>query len=120
MAFDVFRLRERVVQEYSDYVESFIHIRDKRIEDYVRRELDKGELWPDAVLQLNPAYEPGPTLRELAAQGKIVSDAARFFGEGLRLYRHQEEALGAAASGEGYIVSTGTGSGKSLTYLVPI
>src|SRR5262249_24343162 len=38
----------------------------------------------------------------------------------LQLHRHQAEALAAAKRGENYIVSTGTGSGKSLTYLVPI
>jgi hypothetical protein len=32
MAFDVFALRDRVVDEYRDYVESFIHILDPRIE----------------------------------------------------------------------------------------
>ena len=28
MPFDVFRLRDRVVQEYRDYVESFVHVLD--------------------------------------------------------------------------------------------
>jgi ATP-dependent helicase YprA (DUF1998 family) len=35
-------------------------------------------------------------------------------------YRHQAEAIAAAGKDEPYIVSTGAGSGKSLTYLVPI
>ena len=120
MAFDVFALRDRVVGEYRDYVESFIHILDDRIEGYVRDKLAEGELWPDAVLQLNPAYEPGRTLSELADQGVIAAETTRFFGEDLRLYRHQEEAIAAAGRDEPYIVSTGTGSGKSLTYLIPI
>ena len=71
-------------------------------------------------MQLNPAYEPGPTLGELAARGDLHPGTARFFGEGLRLYRHQEEAIRAAQRGGPVIVSTGTGSGKSLAYLVPI
>src|SRR5271169_905349 len=120
MPFDVFRLREHVVQEYRDYVESFVHVLDPRIATFVRERLAEGELWPEAVLQLNPAYEPGPTLGELAASGAISSDTARFFGPNLRLHRHQAEALAAAGHGDNYIVSTGTGSGKSLTYLVPI
>jgi ATP-dependent helicase YprA (DUF1998 family) len=86
----------------------------------VRQRLAEGQLWPEAVLQLNPAYEQGPTLGELAASGAILADTARFFGPGLRLHRHQTEALAAARRGDDYIVSTGTGSGNSLTYLVPI
>jgi ATP-dependent helicase YprA (DUF1998 family) len=120
MPFDVFRLREHVVREYRNYVESFVHVLDPRIDQFVRERLAEGELWPEAVLQLNPAYEPGPTLGELAASGAITASTARFFGPGLRLHRHQSEALAAAGRGDNYIVSTGTGSGKSLTYLVPI
>lgn len=120
MAFDVFALRDRVVQEYHDYFESFVNVRDEEIHRFVRARLHDGELWPDAVLQLNPAYEPGPTLGELAEQGAITHETARFFGPRLRLYRHQLEALEIALRGEPYVVSTGTGSGKSLTYLIPI
>jgi hypothetical protein len=120
MPFDVFRLREHVVQEYRNYVESFIHVLDRRIHAFVRERLAEGELWPEAVLQLNPAYEQGETLGQLAGRGDILAETARFFGPELRLHRHQAEALAAARRGDNYLVSTGTGSGKSLTYLVPI
>jgi len=117
---DVFGLRDRVVGEYRDYVESFVNILDEGIANFVHRRLDDGELWPDAVLQLNPAYLPGPTLGELADAGTITPQTARFFGRDLRLHRHQQEALETALRDQSYVVSTGTGSGKSLTYLVPI
>jgi ATP-dependent helicase YprA (DUF1998 family) len=117
---DVFALRERVVEEYRDYFESFVNILDPRIDSFVRERLAQGELWPPAVLQLNPAYEAGDTLAALAERGAILPETARFFGRSLRLHRHQQDALEIAARGEPYVVSTGTGSGKSLTYLVPI
>ncbi len=120
MPFDVFGLRDHVVRDYRDYVESFINIRDKRIEGFVDGVLDAGELWPDAVLQLNPAFESGPTLGELAAKGIIGDGTARFFGPNIRLHRHQAEAIAAATARKHFVVSTGTGSGKSLAYLVPI
>jgi ATP-dependent helicase YprA (DUF1998 family) len=120
LAFDVFALRDRVVEEYREYFESFVNILDPRIEAFVRAKLAEGELWPDAVLQLNPAYAPGPTLGELATSGTVTPETARYFGEAIRLYQHQLEAIEIARRGEPYIVSTGTGSGKSLTYLIPI
>ncbi len=120
MALDVFELRERVVGEYKDYVESFVNVFDGRIDEFVRQRLDEGELWPDAVLQLNPAFEMDQTLRELAASGAVTPETAQFFGEDLRLFRHQREAIDIAQRDESYVVTTGTGSGKSLTYLVPI
>lgn len=120
MPFDGFRLRDRVVDDYRDYVQSFIHILDDRLEAYVEERLAGGRLWPEAVLQLNPSYRPGPTLGELAPDRVIRDETARFFGHDLRLHRHQHEALQRAQAQKPYLVSTGTGSGKSLTYLLPI
>ena len=117
---DVFKLREEVVKEYREYVSSFINILDPRVDEFVRGRLKEGELWPDPALQLNPAYQPAESLGELAAQSIIQEETASFFGHHIRLYRHQREALDAARRGDNYVVTTGTGSGKSLTYLVPI
>jgi ATP-dependent helicase YprA (DUF1998 family) len=120
VAFDVFGLRDRVVAEYREYFESFVNIRDERIEEFVKDLLDKGEAWPDAVLQLNPAFVKGASLGELASQGVIIPETARFFGPKFRLHKHQEDALRIALKGESYVVTTGTGSGKSWTYLIPL
>ena len=120
MALDVFNLRERVVGEYRDYVRSFINVHDDRIDEFVSRRLEEGELWPDAVLQLNPAFEVDQPLGKLAAGGVLTPETARFFGDGLRLFRHQREAIDIGLRGESCVITTGTGSGKSLTYLVPI
>ena len=120
MALDVFQLRESVVDEYRGYVESFVQVLDDRIEKFVSCRLDEGELWPDAVLQLNPAFEMDQSLRNLADDNLILPETARFFGNDLKLFRHQREAIDIALGGESYVVTTGTGSGKSLTYLVPI
>ena len=55
MGLDIFPLRERVVGEYRSYAESFVHILDQRLDRFVREKLAEGRLWPEAVLQLNPA-----------------------------------------------------------------
>ncbi|MCZ7534451.1 MAG: DEAD/DEAH box helicase [Acidimicrobiia bacterium] len=36
------------------------------------------------------------------------------------LYRHQVDAIHQARNGHNYVLTTGTGSGKSLAYMVPI
>jgi len=41
-------------------------------------------------------------------------------GHDLRLHRHQVDAIRAAKTGSSYVLTTGTGSGESLAYLVPI
>jgi len=121
---DVFALRNRVVADYKSYIESFVRIRDGQIDQFVRDKFASGALWPDPILQLNPAYESGGTLDELANLGIVQPGTAKYFrkfdGGPLRLYSHQREAIEVAKRGGPYVVTTGTGSGKSLTYLIPI
>jgi hypothetical protein len=121
---DVFALRNRVVDDYKSYIESFVRIRDGEIERFVRGEFASGVLWPDPILQLNPAYQLNDTLDGLASKGILQPGTAKFFrkydGGPLRLYSHQRQAIEIAQRNEPYVVTTGTGSGKSLTYLVPI
>ena len=121
---DVFALRQSLVDDFRHYAESFLTIRDERIKEHVQRELDEGLLWPDPPLQLNPAFEPGHTIRELVAEGVLHAECSRIFRTGksetdplggdLRLHRHQEEAVRASQSESNYVLTTGTGSGKSL------
>ncbi|MCK9462853.1 MAG: DEAD/DEAH box helicase [Proteobacteria bacterium] len=126
---DVFDLRKRVIQEYADYIRSFIVIGDERIEQLVDSELRRGALWPEPLIQLNPAFEPGEGLEDLVRQGALHPECLKIFRDKpapaedrglLQLHRHQVEAVHAARSGENYVLTTGTGSGKSLAYIVPI
>jgi hypothetical protein len=122
---DAFQLHRRVMGDYDAYVRSFLNIRGARIRDFVHQRLSEGALWPDPLLQLNPAYAPGHTVRELVAEGLLHPLCAQVFLDrdrqsSIRLYEHQEQAIRLAAQRESYVLTTGTGSGKSLTYLIPI
>ena len=126
---DVFDIRTKLVNDYADYVRSFYQIKDERIYDKVESSLADGLLWPDPLIQLNPAFEPGRWIEELVKEGVLSSECSKIFRKKphpdedkgpLRLHKHQEEALRAANSGANYVLTTGTGSGKSLAYIVPI
>jgi ATP-dependent helicase YprA (DUF1998 family) len=41
-------------------------------------------------------------------------------GQGIRFHRHQAQAIAKAARRQSFAVTTGTGSGKSLCFFVPI
>jgi superfamily II DNA/RNA helicase len=116
---DTFKLRDEVLHDYANYVGSFLTISDSQIAEYVKQRLSEETLWPEALVQLSPAYELGPTVEELVSQGVLHPLCAGIFG-GIQLYRHQHEALQIAARRQHYVLTTGTGSGKSLTYLIPI
>ncbi len=126
---NVFELREKLIEDYASFVNSFINIRDERVRQEVNQQIAAGLLWPDPLIQLNPCFEPGETVDDLV-DAKILHDGCRRVfrlksgssdtGRTLRLHRHQADAIRVAASGRNYVLTTGTGSGKSLAYIVPI
>jgi ATP-dependent helicase YprA (DUF1998 family) len=125
---DVFRLRERLIADYADYVRSFVPIQDQDLEKKVQEQFDAGLLWPEPRLSLNPAFELGESIDDLVGRGILHPGCGDIFrvkpddgpSRPLRLYRHQVEAIEAAGRGVNYVLTTGTGSGKSLGYMVPI
>ncbi len=121
----VFTLHQRVLEDYQGFVRSFLWIRDERIRAFVERELvETARLWPEPLLQLSPAYRLDATPDELVEQGLLHPETARVFrrrdGSAYRLYRHQVEAVRLAREGKSFVVTSGTGSGKTLCFLIPI
>jgi superfamily II DNA or RNA helicase len=121
----IFQARDLIVGEYAKYVQSFLSISDEQIRDFIQQEIiEHNSLWPEALLQLNPAFELASTVEELSRQGKLNSTTAQIFrnpeGRSIRLFRHQQEAINRALDQQHFVVTSGTGSGKSLTYFIPI
>ncbi|OPL19560.1 MAG: hypothetical protein AVO35_10380 [Candidatus Aegiribacteria sp. MLS_C] len=124
---DAFGLRERLVSEYARYIRSFIRIRDQRISDKVEQTISEGLLWPDPLVQINPMFESGGSIEELVKEDLLHPECQNIFAfdkdtmpTPLRLYQHQVDAIRAARESANYVLTTGTGSGKSLAYIIPI
>src|SRR4051794_1364402 len=99
---DVFRLRDHVVRDYSEYVRSFVRIRDPHIEDFVSRNFTDEILWPPPLIQLNPSFAAGGRIDDLVDEGLLHARCRDVFrlksesdplGSGMRLHRHQVEAI---------------------------
>ncbi|HET6979842.1 MAG TPA: DEAD/DEAH box helicase [Pyrinomonadaceae bacterium] len=126
---DIFAFRDRLIGDYSSYIKSFIQIRDSKIAKHVEDSLTAGALWPEPLLQLNPSFESGGTIEDLIQRRVLHADCNGIFrikqnrsdaGRPLRLHKHQTDAIQAASAGHNYVLTTGTASGKSLAYIVPI
>jgi Lhr-like helicase len=126
---DVFQFREHLVGEYAGFTRSFTRIAADDIRDFVNREYDSQRYWPEPLVQINPNYRAGGTVDELVQAGQLSPECSSIFrlqkspampGVPLPLHQHQAEAIGLALNGESYVLTTGTGSGKSLAYFIPI
>ena len=126
---DVFAFREELVAEYGQFTRSFAKIRAKDISREVDAAYVAGHFWPAPLIQLNPNFEPGGYVDDLVADGTLDTECAKVFrlkrgdntfGERLLLHRHQTDAIEIAGRVKSYVLTTGTGSGKSLAYFIPI
>ena len=76
---NVFDLRHALIDDYSTYISSFIHIRDQKIKEYVDHSINQGLLWPDPLIQLNPTFEPGHWVDELVDEGVLHKECKCIF-----------------------------------------
>ncbi len=122
-ALDVFALRDSVVDEYKGFATSFTTIHAPDIREQVERIYAEDRYWPEPLIQINPSYKSSTDVGAMVADGVLHPGCADIFradGEALSLYKHQQEAVVLAAEGQSFVVTTGTGSGKSLCFFIPI
>ncbi len=127
---DVFEVHQRLIDDYRAFTTGFVDVRDRRVRAFVAEQHERGAQWPAPWLSLNPSFEPGGSVADLVADGLLHAECERIFrvkihptdpgSRGLVLHRHQRDAIEVARQGLSYVLTTGTGSGKSLAYIVPI
>ena len=125
---NVFNFRDELIADYSAFSRSFVSISAEDIKSTVEREYSKGRYWPQPLIQINPNYQRKGTVQELAKEGLLHPVCADIFRTGktegksdpLHLYKHQIEALAKGQEKQSFVVTTGTGSGKSLAFFLPM
>jgi ATP-dependent helicase YprA (DUF1998 family) len=117
-----------LVEEYKHFSTSFTSIRAPDIRQVVEGAQERGDYWPEPLVQLNANYKRVETVQSLASRGVVHPVCAEIFRLGkqegrsddLTLFAHQLQALTLANAEQSYVVTTGTGSGKTLSFFLPI
>ena len=120
---DVFDLDRALVADYASFARSFTQIRAQDIRDQVDAIYASRRFWPEPLITVNPHFEQGSSVEALVRSGSLHPDVARIFqvdGKAITLYRHQTQAVAKAIARQSFAVTTGTGSGKSLCFFIPI
>ena len=128
--FSIFDLRDDIIKGYLEFSRSFTIINAPDIRNHVNHNLQKEQIYcPAPLLQINPNYKQATesngapvTTGSNSSLGlhALCSKIFQINGQPLELYQHQEEAIETAQDGKSYVVTSGTGSGKSLTFFIPI
>lgn len=116
-----FHLAEQVKETYYHYIRSSFPIRDDGLRaEFERLVREEKLLWREPFVSLSRPYLPGATFAQLIAAGDLspnIQQANWGFSE---LHAHQASATRRIAQGKNTIVATGTGSGKTESFLIPI
>lgn len=123
---DPLSVSDAVADTYRRYLGSLITPADpdlaKALDKSVEREARTG-LTKGPFLHVQPPYSKGSSLSELMNEGVLASGFSRLgnhFPADRSLYVHQEQSIRAMARGRNVVVATGTGSGKTESFLLPV
>ncbi|NLX97564.1 MAG: DEAD/DEAH box helicase [Rhodopirellula sp.] len=122
-----FRVFEEVRLAYQRYLDSPFRLRyDALLEERRGILFRDGQLFREPLIEPIPPYESsGLTIAQACTQLGVPGEAAEFitrglFRAGLPLHQHQFEAWQCSRAGRAVVVTTGTGSGKTECYLLPV
>jgi len=115
-----------IAETYRKYLGSLITPADPDLNRALAAAVDasaRDGLTRGPYLHVQPPYTKGASPRELVAEG-VLGERFKRFGDGLpmerSLYSHQEQSIKKVAAGRNVVVATGTGSGKTESFLLPI
>lgn len=124
MAMDPIETKKKIQDDYIEYLESILEVRDKEINKRVDSALKRSKFVKGPYLEATLPFRSGKSLKELAEEG-ILSKEFERISEDIHyeraLYKHQDDAVRKIAGDDkNIIVATGTGSGKTECYMIPI
>ncbi len=126
-----FKVFQEVKKQYKSYIQTFQVFKDKDIEKFVQKQMDQGNmLWQEPIIQISKRFKAGKKLNEFVNAKVLHPDTEKVFklrdsktGKEFIIHPHyhQQQAIEiVAGKGENMVVTTGTGSGKSLCFEIPI
>jgi ATP-dependent helicase YprA (DUF1998 family)/SOS-response transcriptional repressor LexA len=112
-----------VIEEYKRFLHTSYHFLDPHLRVQFEEHLEQADVVVRGpFITLARDFLRTATLGELAREGVVTTELlkARWpFGEEA-LFAHQEKAVRAGCSHDSFIVTTGTGSGKTEAFLAPV
>lgn len=128
--FDPVIASRNIKNEFINYIETSFSFADQGLRKQFEQELNK-IISAGPFLEINDVFQSGKSIGQLIEEG-ILSPLFKHLEEGKAptnkkilplerpLYLHQENAIRTIISGKNVVVSTGTGSGKTNCFLIPV
>ena len=125
MALDPILTYNKLNSSYKEFLDAQFSFRDKNINYAAKEALKKEcELLNGPFIEAHMPYEGKNTLKDLVMQGVLNKNISKAFTEKefsvYKRYNHQEKSIRMAGEGKSIIVASGTGSGKTECFFIPV
>ena len=109
-------------RDFIRYLLTEYSLRDSHLRYGFKQLLEQvGNVWQTPYLEGSQPYESGQSIRQLVSQDTLHPVSIKLLPSDRRLYKHQETAIKAVVQQkQNIIVATGTGSGKTECFLIPM
>ena len=125
MQLDPLRTTARIRETYLRYLSTLFSFQDAGLRQQFQAALATPEmLVKGPILEATPRFETGASIRSLIEQGILARGFLALSSNSLPidrpLYAHQELAIRKSLAGRNVVLATGTGSGKTEGFLIPV
>jgi len=126
--FNPAKAADEIKKEYIGYINTTFHFRNQNLQKKLLEQLDK-TVSNGPFVEIKDSFKSGKSIEELINNGTL-SPLFRDLERNKKyppklpvsrlLYLHQEKAIVKIVEGKNVVVSTGTGSGKTNCFLIPV
>ena len=122
MSFDILQASKNITEKYIRYLKTVFDIEDPVYKQLFDQEINNiGSFSKGPYLDVVDSFESGSSVKDLIEEGILSKDFKRIPDiYSKTLYKHQEISVRKLHEGKNIVVSTGTGSGKTESFLIPI
>jgi ATP-dependent helicase YprA (DUF1998 family) len=116
---------QRIEQSYREYLLTSFHMNKKKLMEQFEQLLSqKNKFLKGPYLEMTNPYKEGVSIQDLINEDVLSIQMGTLnqndMPKGRPLYVHQEQAIRKAVNGRNFVVATGTGSGKTESFLLPV
>jgi len=139
MPLDPLKVTGAIKDSYTRYLTTAFRLRDKKLQALFHQEVEKFWFINGPILEATPPFKSGCYLKDLINEGILESNVYKLTSPNyveknsqreqqnplytLRnnpLYLHQEKAIKKILNGRNIVIASGTSSGKTECFLIPI
>lgn len=117
---------ENIIEKYLRYIETTFYIDDKDYMKQFKSYLEKKDFFAKGpYLDFSDSFEFGKNINQLIDEDILSNEFKTLYRDNPNLltrslYKHQELSIRKIREGRNLVVTTGTGSGKTESFLLPI